>query len=233
MKPSIRFSPRFAAVMLLLVFGFATSAFAGPPLICHPFDIGNAKSLPWTGTGWDLSGNENYDIKNLTPDTLAILDSGAPVIVRMETLRRATLYARKDPQAAKELLTKLYQRATAGETAGRQDALAWFDAGYLAAANSQWLGKDKNSAAGIDGYGLVTKALARRKQSDPEMEFAAALITLQGPQQAHQEHAQKAMAGAKNDPLLARNLGNRFLGNEKQTVSEALARSIAPGGVEK
>ena len=232
MKTSISLSLRLTFGLLALL-AFATPALAGPPLICHRLDIGTARSLPWNGTAWDLSGNENYDTKNLVQDTLEILDSGAPVIVRMETLRRATLYARKDPQAAKELLTKLYQRATAGETAGRQDALAWFDAGYLAAANSQWLGKDKNSAAGIDGYGLVTKALARRKQSDPEMEFAAALITLQGPQQAHQEHAQKAIAGAKNDPLLARNLGNRFLGNEKQTVSEALARSIAPGGVEK
>src|SRR5260370_24673216 len=218
MNPSRIFLPRIATGVSLVIFSFVTSVFAGPPLICHRLDIGDAKSLPWNGTAWDLSGNENYDTTNLVRDTLAILDGGAPVIVRMETLRRATLYARKDPQAAKELLTKLYQRAATGETAGRQDALAWFDAGYLAAAYSQWLGKDKNSAAGIDGYGLVIKALALRKQSDPEMEFAAALITLQGPQQAHQEHAQKAIAGAKNDPLLAHNLGSRFRGNEKQTV---------------
>jgi len=233
MKPFKFIYSRFAAGVLLALFGLLTSAFAGPPLICHRLDIGDAKSLPWNGSAWDLAGNENYDTKNLVHDTLAILDTGAPVIVRMETLRRATLYARKDPQAAKELLTKLYQRATAGEAAGRSDALAWFDAGYMAAAYRQWLGKDQNPAAGIDGYSLVSKALALGGQKDPQMEFAAALITLQGPEEAHREHAQRAIAGAKNDPLLARNLANRFLGNEKQTVSEALARNIAPGGVSK
>jgi hypothetical protein len=233
MKPFRFFSSRFAAGIFLALFALATSAFAGPPLICHRLDIGDAKSLPWNGSAWDLAGNENYDTKNLVHDTLAILDGGAPVIVRMETLRRATLYARKDPQAAKELLTKLYQRATASEAGGHSDALAWFDAGYLAAAYRQGLGKDQNPAAGIDGYGLVSKALALGGEKDPQMQFAAALITLQGPEQAHQEHAQKAIAGAKNDPLLARNLANRFLGNERQTVSEALARNITAGGVSK
>ncbi len=231
MKPFRFLSSRFAAGILLALFGLVTSAFAGPPLICHPLDIGTAKSLPWNGTVWDLAGNENYDTRNLVRDTLAILDGGAPVIVRMETLRRATLYARKDPQAGKELLTKLYQRATAGEAAGGQGALAWFDAGYLVEAYRQGFHNAPNPAAGIDGYGMVTKALALGGSKDPQMEFAAALITLQGPQQAHQEHAQKAIAGAKNDPLLARNLASRFLGNEKQTVSEALAKNIGSGGV--
>jgi hypothetical protein len=216
---------------LLVLLALATPAFAGPPLICHRLDIGAAKSLPWNDTTWNLAGNENYDTRTLVRDTLAILDGGAPVIVRMETLRRATLYAGKDPQAAKELLTKLYQRAAASEAAGRSDALAWFDAGYLAAAYRQWLGKDQNPAVGMDGYSLVAKALALGGQKDPEMAFAAALITLQGPQQAHQQHAQRAIAGAKNDPLLARNLASRFLGN--QTVSEALAMNTALGGVNK
>jgi hypothetical protein len=224
MKTSKSIFLRFAAG-LLFVSGLITPAWAGPPLICHRLDIGDAKSLPWAGTAWNLSGNENYDTRNLVQDTLAILDSGAPVIVRMETLRRATLYARKDPRAAKELLTKLYQRATSAETAGHPDALAWFDAGYLAETYKQWSGKDSNPAAGIDGYSLVTKALAARGHSDPEMEFAAALITLHGPEQAHREHVRKAIAGAKSDSLLARNLSSQVLGSETQTVSEALARS--------
>jgi hypothetical protein len=226
-------SSRFITVILLVLFGLGTYAFAGPPLICHRLDIGDAKSLPWNGTAWDLAGNENYDTKNLVHDTLAILDGGAPVIVRMETLRRATLYARKDPQAAKELLTRLFQRATAAEAAGRSDAPAWFDAGYLVEAYRQWFYNAPNPAAGIDGYSMVAKALTLDGQKNPEMEFAAALITLNGPEQAHREHAQRAIAGAKNDPLLARNLANRFLGNEKQTVSEELARNIATGGESK
>jgi hypothetical protein len=224
MNTSKSFFLRFAAG-LLFVSGLITPALAGPPLICHRLDIGDAKSLPWAGTAWNLSGNENYDTRNLVQDTLAILDSGAPVIVRMETLRRATLYAHKDPRAAKELLTKLYQRATSAEKAAHPDPLAWFDAGYLVEAYRQWFYKDPNPAAGIDGYSLVTKALAARGHSDAEMEFAAALITLHGPEPAHQEHARKAIAGAKEDPLLARNLSSQFRGNETQTVLEALARS--------
>ena len=208
------------AASILLILTFTLSAFAGPPLICHRFEIGSAKSLPWAGTAWNLSGNENYDTRNLVRDTLDILDSKAPVLVRMETLRRATLYARNDPQAAKELLTRLHAR-----TADRpSDALAWFDAGYLAATYSQWL--KQNPAAGVDAYSLIQKAISLRG-NDPEMEFAAALITLRGPEKDHQEHAQRAIAGAKTDPLLAQNLSIQFLGN--QTVSQALTQNSLRG----
>jgi hypothetical protein len=57
------------------------------------------------------------------------------------------------------------------------------------------------------------------------MEFAAALITLSGPQEAHREHAQKAIAGAKADALLAQNLATRFNGPKTETVSELLAKN--------
>ncbi|HLJ30513.1 MAG TPA: hypothetical protein VKY85_27665 [Candidatus Angelobacter sp.] len=230
MKPQIRFPLRFSACILLL-FVLITSALAGPPLICHRIEIGTAKSLPWAGDSWNLSGNESYDTRNLVRDTLAILDSNPPVLVRMETLRRATLYVRKDPQAAKELLTRLHTRATTQSTG----ALARFDFGYLAATYNEWLGLDKNlknPAAGIDGYSVIKEALTLRG-NDPEMEFAAALITLRGPEKDHQEHAQKAIAGAKGDALLAQNLASRFLGNEKQTVAEMLSRNTPWGGPEK
>jgi hypothetical protein len=216
-----RSSLRFATSILFLL-ALVLPVFAGPPLICHRLEIGTAKSLPWAGTAWDLSGNENYDTKNLVRDTLAILDSNAPVLVRMETLRRATLYARRDPQAAKELLTRLHARTD--EKAA--NALTWFDVGYLAATYSQWL--KQNPAAGLDAYDLVKKAISLRG-NDPEMEFAAALITLRGPEQDHQQHAQRAIAGAKADPLLAQNLSNHFLGNKNQTVSEALTRNTFGG----
>src|SRR5215831_16292220 len=98
----------FTSILLLLI--LITPVLAGPPLICHRLEIGKAKSLPWIGNSWNLTGNENYDTRNLVRDTLAILDSNTPVIVRMETLRRATLYARNDAQAAKELLTRLHAR---------------------------------------------------------------------------------------------------------------------------
>jgi hypothetical protein len=227
MKSHLTSPARFAGILLVLL-SAATPALAGPPLICHRLEIGTAKSLPWNGTAWNLSGNENYDTKNLVRDTLAILEPSTPVVVRMETLRRATLYARKDPQAAKELFTKLFARATSNETAAHPDSLAWFDAGYLAEAYSQWGKEGQNPAAGIDGYSLVKKALALRGE-DPEMEFAAALITLRGPQKNHQEHVQKAITGAKADPLLAQNLSSHFMGNTQETVAQMLAKNTAGG----
>jgi len=42
------------------------------------------------------------------------------------------------------------------------------------------------------------------------MEFAAALITLSGPQEEHRQHTLKAIAGAKTDPLLAQRTSPRI-----------------------
>ncbi|HKW35059.1 MAG TPA: hypothetical protein VJN92_18755 [Candidatus Acidoferrum sp.] len=222
----------FKAILL-----FADSAMAGPPLICHAFEIGQAKSLPLASNGWNLSGSENYDTKNLVADTLEILKPDTPVLVRMETLRRATLYARKDPLAAKALLAKLHARATSAESAGHPDALAWFDTGYLVETYKQWIGQnlphmtdgmrlDANPAASVDGYAMVKKAIALRGD-DAEMEFAAALITLSGPREEHAQHAQKAIAGAKGDALLTQNLATHFIGPKDPTLSEMLAKNSA------
>jgi hypothetical protein len=188
--------------------------------------------LPWISHNWNLSGGENYDTKNLVRDTLEILSPSTPVLVRMETLRRATLYARKDPVSAKELLARLHARATTAESSGQPDALAWFDAGYLAESYKQWIGQswmrvskgEQNPAAGVDGYAFVKKAIGLRG-SDPQMEFAAALITLSGPKEEHRQHALNAIAGAKTDPLLAQNLATHFLGPQSQTMSEMFAKN--------
>ncbi len=232
---SLCFAMAMVATSLLL----ATVAQAGPPLICHTIAIGEAKSLPWISHNWNLSGGETYDTKNLVRDTLEILAPDTPVLVRMESLRRATLYARKDPVAAKELLARLHARATSAESSGRPDALAWFDVGYLAETYKQWIGQnlphmtdgmriDANPAAGVDGYALVKKALALRGAAlhgdDPQMEFAAALITLTGPQAEHREHTQKAIVGAKTDLLLAQNLATRFSGPQTETLAQLLAK---------
>jgi hypothetical protein len=156
-------SPVFARLAISItgiLLGFTTSAQAGPPLICHPIEIGQAKSLPWVD--WNQKGSGGYDPKNLARDTLAILDTSTPVLVRMETLRRATLYARQDPQVAKELLTRLHARAANAEAAGHPEALAWFDVGYLTETYKQWIGKgESNPATGLEGYGLIARARSR------------------------------------------------------------------------
>ena len=214
---------RLVAGTIVTLFAMAGVVVAGPPLICHAFDIGNAKSLPFVGHDWNLSGAEGYNTSDLAKDTIAILDGSQVTLVHMETLRRATLYARKDPQAAKQLLLMLTARADAAQSSAHADALAVFDAGYGAAAYQQWLGEGgENPAHGLDGYALVKKALGMRR-NNAQMEFAAALITLRGPETEHQEHATKAVAGAKSDELLARNLNSHFLG-QSQTMAEMIMR---------
>jgi hypothetical protein len=214
---SVKYFAGLAAALLFL----AGTAIAGPPLICHAVDIGTANSLPWTSSGWNLSGQETYDVSHLVPDTLALLAPGTPVLVRMETLRRATLYAQKRTAIATELLMRLEARTRENP----KDALAAFDFGYLAECYKQasWLTQhtDWLKAAGgagnpranvamkIDGYEWVRKAITLRG-SDPQMEFAAALMTTEGARSEHDRHLQNAMAGAKADALLARNLASRF-----------------------
>jgi hypothetical protein len=205
---NFRASLLVSASLMAIVLTCSMRLFAGPPLICHPIEIGSAQSLPWVDVHY-RKGEGSYTLHNLASDTLASLDSTQIVLVRMETLRRATLYARQDPQAAKELLTRLSIRATESP-ADATGALAWFDFGYLAEAYKQWIGKDEpNPAAGVDGYDWVKRAIQQRR-GDPEMEFAAALITLNAPDGDHRDHVRNAMAGAKTDALLAQNLASRF-----------------------
>lgn len=216
--------------VVTLALGISVVAQAGPPLICHAIQIGQARSLPWSNTGW--SGDPNYDVRNLAADTLAFLMPDTPVLVRMETLRRATIYGRQDPRAAKELLTRLYNRAKDAETAGAPDALAWFDAGYIVECYGEWIGRDMphmtdglrldaNPAAGLDGYSWVERAIAL-KGTEPEMEFAAALISLGGSRSNHEQHLRRAIAGAKSDPLLAQNLSSHFVGGSTPTMADLL-----------
>src|ERR1700687_5034399 len=84
----------FAAIATALLVG-AAPAVAGPPLICHAIDIGSAQSLPWTSSGWNLSGQEKYDVSHLVPDTLSLLAPSMPVLVCIETLLRAAVYAQQ------------------------------------------------------------------------------------------------------------------------------------------
>ena len=206
-------------------FALTSAALAGPPLICHSFDISNARSLPWISHDWNLSGTENYDTHHLVDDTLVMLNTSQVPLVHMETLRRATLYARKDPVAAKQLLLQLVARAKSSEASSSPDAFALFDAAYLIETYKQWLGeKNENPANGLDGLSWVKRALQLRP-NDPQMAFAAALITLQGPRTEHQQYAQDASAGAKHDELLARNLASHFLGEQSQTMSEMILKS--------
>jgi len=214
-----------SAAFLLALLLFAATALAGPPLICHSFDIGTAKSLPWTSQGWNLTGFESYNVNNLVTDTVAILNADSTVLVHMETLRRATLYAQKDPVAAKRLLLTLVSRADAAANTSAA-ALTTFDVGYLSETMKQyeWISKTSNSVAhNFDGYARIKKAI-ELDPNNPQMQFAAALVTLSGPADEHIAYAKKAIAGAQSDPLLARNLGNHFMNPQSETMADMITR---------
>jgi hypothetical protein len=222
----IRSADKFAATLFLTLLLFATSAVAGPPLVCHSFDIGTAKSLPWISHSWNLTGSETYNLNDLVFDTTSILDADSTVLVHMETLRRATLYAGKDPLIAKRLLVALVARSNAAAHTPAA-ALASFDAGYLAEIYKQyeWISKSGNDPAhNVDGYALIKKAIQLRR-SDPQMEFAAALVRLSGPAGQHADHVQKALAGANADPLLAHNLATHFMSPQSETMAEMISRN--------
>lgn len=209
--------PRNIVSLVLASLAIAVPALAGPPLLCHPFDIGSAKSLPWVGQKtWD-EGQPGYKLNNLVADTEALLTPSTPVIVRMETLRRAALYASTDARVASDLIKRFISRAEASEVAGRPDALAYLDAAYLAGAFNEitmmgrakeWEQRSTNARevkGTLDAYGLITKSVALRP-SDPAIQFAAALISSDGHRSEYPAHAAKARAGAQADMLLARNL---------------------------
>lgn len=202
---------------LALLLALAGAAEAGPPLICHAFDAGTAPLLPWgQGQGWD-SPDRAYDVERLTADTVRLLSPDAPILARMETLRRATIYAARNRKVAAELKSTLLGRAEAG--GGSRDPLAWFDAGYLVESYRQashiykWDMLTKAEQAkwalrtepeGEDGYAMVKKAIAMAGTS-PEMEFAASLMK-EGTVGA--EHRRRAVAGARTGSLLAKNLAH-------------------------
>lgn len=186
----------------------AVAVFAGPPLICFPFDIGNARSLPFVGDNWSAS-DQSYDLHHLSDDTLAFLQPGTPVVVRMETIRRATVYAMKDRDIAVQLLQRIEARSDESARLGKQDALTLFDLGYLIETYKQahWKDSATDIVTGRDGYAAIARAIQIRG-SDPQMEFAAALVNAYSERSPSvgAAHLKLAVAGAEEGSLLAKNL---------------------------
>jgi hypothetical protein len=202
--------PNVNALVLTAAFvALAAPALAGPPLICHPFETGSAALLPWTKntTNWNAP-DPSYDISRLTTDTMRLLTTDAPVLARMENLRRATIYAARDTAIARQLLAAVLGRALTAA-----DARTYFDAAYLIESYRQGsYGYGTPQArdswtlepppAGLDGYVLMKRAIALAGPS-AEMEFAASLMT-QGA--ASSAHRARAAATAAPDSLIARNI---------------------------
>ena len=216
-RDSTRSSLRGALLAAALL--FSPAAFAGPPLLCHPFDTGGAALLPW-GKGWNVP-DRRYDTARLSTDTASLLGAKVPVIARMETLRRAAIYASADGTRLRGLAATLEARITAAKTP-QTKALALFDAGYFAETlqdierlqgyDMPGIGKVDVAAlrsvlAKGDGSLRIAEAL-RLRADDASMRFAAALVSAADERKAdYNTHARVARAGAGGDRLLARNIG--------------------------
>ncbi len=209
-------------LVLVSLTALATHAQAGPPLVCHAFNTGGAKSLPWAvSSNWN-SPDPTYDLKRLIPDTLSLLSPEAAVVVRMETMRRAAIYANKEPRIAYDLLSRVMARAL--ETGS---SLAMFDAGYLVETYKQVHLADRAAgyvslAADLDGYAWVVKAI-RLGGDTASMEFAAALMR---DRPWPNEHFRKALAASSEGSLLANNIVHQF-GDGKQTLNDLRTRYAA------
>ena len=210
-----------AALLVLAFLAGARPALAGyVTWLIYPFDIGKAESLPW---GDDESkGRADYALANLIPDTEALLTPSTPLVVRLETLRRAVIYASRDRRMADALLLTFTERARGASESSSRDALAFLDSAFVTDALWQ-IGQHSNPpftelsrqvkglVRSAGGYALVQKGLALHP-NDPAYEFGAALIAgvahLGGPE--FTAHARKASAASARDALLARNLGRIY-----------------------
>lgn len=204
-------------VAVLLMLALPLQTFAGRFLVGKVYDIGDAKSLPWVGQDW-YSPQSNYDLNHLVSDTLALLTTETPVIVRMETLRRAVIYGeagkvkrevnyvQRDDKVTALLFEKLMARVKAAESNGKADALALFDAGFFLESWRFCYEYEGKSLPALNGYEMVKKASALRN-TDAAMELAAALIAGFGVDRVtFQQHLQKSIAGANDNAVLKRNL---------------------------
>jgi hypothetical protein len=197
--------------LLVLVAALAAAlvvpaALAGPPCVCWQLDIGDAKSLPWGGA--PMEPDPAYDRARLVDDTMKLLegDGGAapPTLVRMETLRRATVYAKDAPDRGAPLLLRLQARAL--DAAATDDAAAsrtWFDAGYAVACFAQY----DQPVAG-NGYAWTEKARSLAP-ADAAMDLGGALQRIMrkgGRDAVFQAHVDRVLAREAQEPLVARNL---------------------------
>ena len=206
------------SLLLAAVLLVPATSIAGPPLLCHPFDTGGAASLPW-GDGWNRI-DRGYDTTRLGADTQRLLAIDTPVIARMETLRRAAIYASASGTALRDLEGWLQARVASAKKP-RDRAMALFDAGYFAETLqdiARLQGYDMPGIGKVDiaaikailakGDGSVGIAQALRlRGDDAAMRFAAALVSAADQRKGdYTLHARLARAGAGTDKLLARNL---------------------------
>lgn len=198
---------------------FSAPVLAGPPLLCHPFETAEAPTLPWGGDGWNQA-RDDYDLAQLVDRTDALLTPATPVIARMETLRRAAIYASRDGVVLRGLAARLESRLKSANGAEAR-ALALFDTGYFLETLQEIDRLQDYDMPGIgevdrevlralltqpDGSRRIDQALALRPD-DAGLHFAAALVASADGRGADlARHAQRMRSETPRDGLLALNI---------------------------
>jgi hypothetical protein len=160
---------------LLLALGPLTAPAApaaGPPAVCFPLEIGEARCLRWGDGPFEM--DPAYPRVRLLSDVVSLLAESDDALVHAETLRRAVIYltesdgARKDPEMRMrraELVSTLRARVLEAElasAAGKGDeharALAWLDVGFLLGAFEQ---------IGAETFGAAVPPLKRARELAP------------------------------------------------------------------
>jgi hypothetical protein len=152
-------------------------ALLGPPAICQPFAIGDAPSLPWRSGAFGI--DPDYDLDRLVRQTRRLLDAEADAMVRMETVRRAVVYAsgvgdfdRDDRPSLErrrtivaELVSMLRERALAPHLAAKsageaETAPPLFDLGFALAGLRQLEGVGGLARIDSSGEAELLRAVA-------------------------------------------------------------------------
>ncbi len=186
----------------------AAPVMAGPPLLCFPYQIGTAQSLPFGDDAFDQK--RGYDKSKLVEDTLKLLKAEKSTLVNMETLRRAAIYIGHDKAMADELVGRISKTADSEELTGKPKASALFASGYLVATLRQ-NGCEVSSKIikGDDAYANIKKALAITPD-DAAMQLGAALVVFERDNAAFKEHLKLAIAGAPAGSDLAKSIENNW-----------------------
>ncbi|HKD99685.1 MAG TPA: hypothetical protein VKE69_01640 [Planctomycetota bacterium] len=167
-----------AALALLAARKCASAVASDDRLIATAFAVGDERSLPWGSSV--LEPDAAYDRARVVDDTLDVLKTAKSVSLRMETLRRATIYVGSDRARATELLAKLGWMALDAEAAKNA---AWakgacFDAGFLAACYAQAkvdVGWKPAVEDGVQGWAWIRRAIDLGAD-DPSVRLAASLV---------------------------------------------------------
>jgi hypothetical protein len=217
-------------------------AWLGPPMVCDRIEVGEG-TCPNFEKGSDRSG--------LVGRVTDALKTMRDPLVRMETLRRGAVAIAEGKDArelAWELLGRLSAIALEQEAAGKGDAQAWYDVGFLVGVFDQLhldLGWRPGVADGINGYAYIRKGLAVAREGKAPaatvgaMEYGAALITLpevrgrgrsapagQGTG-AYDGHVVAAAKSAEAGSLLERNLSAHL--KQWGTSIEQVRSKVAAG----